>query len=58
MEEDLDKIAEGTKVWNNVLDIFYKNFEPLVEEAFKDMEKKAPEETGETCPECSEAYWL
>ena len=52
MEEDLDKIAEGTKVWNNVLDIFYKNFEPLVEEAFKDMEKKAPEETGETCPEC------
>ncbi len=52
MEEDLDKIAEGNKVWNKVLDNFYKNFEPLVEVAFKDMEKKAPEETGEICPEC------
>lgn len=52
LEEDLDKIAEGNKVWNKVLDNFYKNFEPLVEVAFKDMEKKAPEETGETCPEC------
>ena len=52
MEEDLDKIAEGNKVWNKVLDNFYKNFELLVEVAFKDMEKKAPEETGETCPEC------
>lgn len=52
MEEDLDKIAEGNKVWNKVLDNFYKNFEPLVEVAFKDMEKKAPEATGETCPEC------
>ena len=52
MEEDLDKIAEGNKVWNKILDAFYKNFEPLVETAFKDMEKKAPEETGEACPEC------
>ena len=52
MEEDLDKIAEGNKVWNKILDSFYKNFEPLVETAFKDMEKKAPEETGEACPEC------
>ncbi len=52
MEDDLDKIAEGEKVWNKVLDIFYKSFEPLVEVAFKDMEKKAPEETGESCPEC------
>ena len=27
-------------------------FEPLVEKAFKEMEKKAPEATGEVCPEC------
>ena len=27
-------------------------FEPRVEEAFTDMEKKAPAETGEVCPEC------
>ncbi len=52
MEDDLDKIAEGNKVWNKVLDAFYKNFEPLVEVAFKEMDKKAPVETGEVCPEC------
>ena len=52
MEEDLDKIAEGEAVWNEVLDEFYKIFEPRVKDAFSDMEKKAPEETGEVCPEC------
>ncbi len=52
MEEDLDKIAEGNKVWNSVLEAFYKDFEKLVEVAFKDMAKKAPTETGELCPEC------
>lgn len=52
MEEDLDKIADGEKVWNEVLKEFYNPFESLVEVAFKDMEKKAPEETGEICPEC------
>ena len=52
MEEDLDKVAEGKAVWNKVLDDFYKLFEPRVKNAFSDMEKKAPTETGETCPEC------
>ena len=52
MEEDLDKVAEGKAVWNKVLDDFYKLFEPRVKNAFTDMEKKAPEETGEVCPEC------
>ena len=52
MENDLDEIAEGEKVWNEVLDEFYKLFEPRVKEAFGEMEKKAPEETGEVCPEC------
>ena len=52
MEDDLDKIAEGNLVWNDVLKKFYDLFEPRVEEAFSDMEKKAPEETGEKCPEC------
>ena len=52
MEEDLDEIAEGKLVWNNVLDKFWQVFEPRVESAFTDMEKKAPEETGEICPEC------
>ena len=31
---------------------FYDNFAPLVDNAFKNMEKKKPEETGEKCPEC------
>ena len=52
MEEDLDKVAEGKEVWNELLDKFYKLFEPRVKNAFSDMEKKAPEETGEICPEC------
>ena len=52
MEEDLDKIADGDKVWNKVLENFYGDFEELVKLAFKDMEKEAPEETGEICPEC------
>ena len=52
METDLDKVAEGKYVWYELLDKFYKDFEPLVEEAMKKMEKEAPEETGEMCPVC------
>ena len=52
METDLDKVADGKAIWNKVLDDFYKLFEPRVKQAFADMEKKGPEETGETCPEC------
>ena len=52
METDLDNVAEGKKVWNEVLADFYKLFEPRVKGAFTDMEKKAAEETGEACPEC------
>jgi len=52
MEEDLDKVAEGNAVWNKVLEDFYKIFEVRVKDAFSDMEKKAPEETGEVCPTC------
>ncbi len=53
MEEDLDKIADGELVWNEVLKEFYDVFEPRVEKAFSDMEKKPLEETGELCPECN-----
>lgn len=52
MEDDLDKIADGDLVWNELLQRFYNEFEPKVAVAFKDMEKKAPEETGEMCPKC------
>lgn len=52
MEEELDEIAEGKLVWNEVLGDFYTLFEPRVKNAFSDMEKKEAEETGEACPEC------
>ena len=53
MEEDLDKIAEGKLYWENLLDRFYKDFEPKVDNAFTSMEKSKPEETGELCPNCN-----
>lgn len=53
METDLDKIADGKEVWHEVLDHFYKDFEPAVEEAFQNIEKDPPKETGESCPECN-----
>lgn len=52
METDLDKVAEGKYVWYELLNKFYKDFEPLVEEAYSKMEKERPEETGEICPLC------
>ena len=53
MENDLDKIAEGDLVWYNLLDKFYKEFEPMLDNAFNNMEKNKAEETGETCPNCN-----
>lgn len=52
METDLDKIAEGEKVRIDVLKEFYNEFSPSVDKAFKEMEKKKAEETGEICPSC------
>lgn len=52
MEKDLDEIAEGNEDYKTMLKDFYDNFAPLVDNAFKNMEKKKPEETGEKCPEC------
>jgi len=52
MEDDLDKIADGNLIWTKLLDRFYTEFEPKVKEAFDNMEKKTPEETGEMCPNC------
>ncbi len=52
MENDLDEIAEAKKDNIKVLHEFYDKFAPIMEDALKNMEKKAPTATGELCPEC------
>ena len=52
MEKDLDEIAEDKKDSTKVLKDFYAGFEPLLDKAFNEMEKKQAEETGEMCPNC------
>ena len=52
MEQDLDDIAEAKKDNIKVLHEFYDKFAPIMDDALKNMEKKAPVSTGEICPEC------
>ena len=53
MESDLDSIADGDIESFKILKDFYNIFEPMVQDAFKGMEKKQAEETGEVCPNCN-----
>lgn len=52
MEHHLDEIAAGKR--DNIEEVrtFYNEFEPLLQNAYDNMEKKELERTGETCPEC------
>ena len=52
MEQKLDEIAEGKQEEVATLRNFYDTFTPLLDKAYQNMEKIAPEKTGETCPEC------
>lgn len=52
MENELDDIASGKAVWNEILSKFYNSFEPIYNTALKEMEKVKPKETGEICPDC------
>lgn len=52
MEEVLDAISEGEKVWYEELRTFYNNFMPLVEYANEHMEKIYPVYLDEDCPVC------
>lgn len=52
MEHHLDEIAAGKR--DNIEEVrtFYNEFEPLLQDAYENMEKKELERTGETCPDC------
>ena len=54
MEADLDSVAEGKASWKEVIDDFYKEFEPRVERAEEEMEKIEikDEPVGEDCEKC------
>lgn len=54
MEHNLDEIEEGITQWVNVIDEFYKDFEPRVKYADEVMEKIEikDEPAGEDCEKC------
>ncbi|MCJ7624807.1 MAG: type I DNA topoisomerase [Anaerolineaceae bacterium] len=54
MEQDLDQIAGGKRVWTDVVGCFYETFSPQVEKAQKEMpiRKTEDEKIGRECPRC------
>ena len=54
MEENLDVIADGKIVWNEMLLNFWNIFSPMYDKAMSEAKKNPPKETGELCPECGQ----
>jgi DNA topoisomerase-1 len=54
MESDLDLVASGEKVWEDVIGEFYQRFGPQLEKAKLEMPetKTELEQVGRTCPLC------
>jgi len=53
MELDLDKVADGERRWQSVIDDFYQKFAPVVEKAKLEIPiTKTEEKVGRTCPDC------
>ena len=54
MEEDLDKIAQGSKKWVPVIKEFYKPFDANLKNKYKEVSKKDITEkpTKKICPKC------
>jgi DNA topoisomerase-1 len=52
MENTLDQIEKGEEKWLEAMNNFYDPFMKKFQDVEKVMWKDAPEETGETCPEC------
>jgi len=56
MEDDLDKIANGEKVWVDIIKDFYRPFEGKINTVDKEAKrvKIEAEKLGRKCPECKE----
>lgn len=54
LEDDLDDIARGDKVWVPVLEAFWQPFKNLVDETQKSVKRSdvTQEKTDEKCPDC------
>ena len=54
MEENLDKIAQGKKKWQNTIREFYEPFAKRLESKYKELSKQkiAEETTNKKCPLC------
>ncbi len=54
LEEGLDDVAAGERVWQDVIGKFYDTFLPRLQQAQVDMPvmKAEPEKVGRNCPEC------
>ena len=52
MEKELDEIAEGKDSYVDALQSFVDIFDPLLENAYENMEQVEAKKTGELCPEC------
>lgn len=52
VEEQLDKVAEGSEKWVGLLSEFYGNFKKELEEADKGMQRPGAQKTEEKCPIC------
>lgn len=55
MEENLDNVAEGKKVWTEVIDEFYRPFiKLLTEKEVSVLKRKTEEATDEVCEKCGQ----
>jgi len=53
IEDELDRVEDGSENWVDLLRRFYEKFSKRLEEAYENMTKAAIK-TGENCPECGE----
>ena len=52
MENELDKIANGSDYWKKYLEDFAPKFEGKLKEVYENLPKPVVEKVGRACPEC------